>query len=266
MAKSVTSPTSPTSASSGVQSVQRALALLERVAARDEVGVSELGRETGLQPSTVHRLLATLVACGYVIQHPVSGRYSLSHKLVALAGRPELRVARLRAAARPHLQSIRDATDETTNLAVLEHFSVAYVDQAESSRPVRMFTEIGRHVVAHATGVGKSMLAYRPAKELEVLFASQPLKQLTPHTTTSVTELRAELEQIRARGFAEDHEEYEPGVGCVGAPILDDEQHASAALSVSAPLARLQQLDIEAVGELLVRHTTQLSTELGYRS
>jgi len=253
-----------TRAAGGVQSVERAFALLEHVAARDEIGLAELGRETGLRPSTVHRLLATLIRCDYVIQSPATGRYRLSHKVVALAGGPESRVARLRAPARPHLEAIRDATDETTNLVVLEHFSVAYVDQVESSRAVRMFTEIGRRVDAHATGSGKAMLAFRPPKELDVLFAAAPLQELTPHTLTRAEDLRRELERTRSRGFGVDNEEYEAGVGCVGAPILDHEQHASAAISVSAPLARLQQLDIDAVGALLARHTAQLSSELGY--
>jgi len=251
---------------SGVQSVERAFALLERVAASDEVGISELARQTGLQLSTVHRLLATLVGCGYVIQNGPSGRYRLSHKLVALAGGAELRVARLRAAARPHLEAIRDATDETTNLVVLEHFSTAYVDQVESSRAVRMFTEIGRRVEAHATGSGKAMLAFLPPEELEVLFAAAPLKQLTPHTLTRAEDLRRAFERTRGCGFALDTEEYDLGVGCVGAPILDSEDHASAAISVSAPLARLQQLDIDAVGRLIAEHTAKLSRELGYKS
>jgi len=249
----------------GVRSVERAFALLEHVAASDEIGISELARVTGLQPSTVHRLLATLIGCGYVINSGASGRYRLSHKVVALAGGVKLRVARLRFAARRHLEAIRDVTDETTNLVVLEHFSVAYVDQAESSRAVRMFTEIGRSALAHATGCGKAMLAFRPPEELEVLFAAAPLKEVTPHTLTRAEDLRRELELTRSRGFGLDNEEYEVGVGCVGAPILDHARHAIAAISVSAPLARLQQLDVDAVGALLARHAAQLSSELGYR-
>ncbi len=98
-----------------------------------------------------------------------------------------------------------------------------------------------------------------------MLFAAAPLKQLTPHTLTRAEDLRREFEWTRGCGFALDTEEYEPGVGCVGAPILDSEDHASAAISVSAPLARLQQLDIDAVGRLIAEHTTKLSHELGYK-
>ena len=247
-----------------VQSVARALALLEAVAARDEVGLVALGRETGLQPSTVHRLLATLIACGYVVQNKRSGRYRLSHKVVALAGGPELRVARLRAIAHPHLEAIRDHGDETTNLVVLEQFTAAYVDQAESSRAVRMFTQIGLRAVAHACGGGKAMLAFQPDEARADLLAAAPLKSLTSHTITSATAMRQELDRIRARGYAIENEEYETDVGCVGVPILDDNGHAIAAISVSAPLARLQQLDMTKLATFMAGHTREMSQELGY--
>ncbi len=258
-------PVARTGASKNVQSVERAFTLLERVAARDDIGISELSRETGLQPSTVHRLLATLIGCGYVVQSSAGRRYRISHKVVALAGGAETRVARLRTAARPHLEAIRDVTDETTNLVVLEEFSAVYVDQVESSRAVRMFTEIGRRVVAHATGGGKAMLAFRPDQELAALFAGAPLEELTVRTLAVAEQLRADLDRTRARGFAVEKEEYEPGVGCVGAPILDGERRADAAISVSAPLARLEHLDLQVVGALLAEHTEELARELGYR-
>lgn len=242
----------------------RALGLLEAVAARDEVGLAVLGREAGLQPSTVHRLLATLIACGYVVQDKRSGRYRLSHKVVGLAGGPELRVARLRAVAHPHLEAIRDHSDETTNLVVLERFTVAYVDQAESSRAVRMFTQIGRRVVAHATGGGKAMLAFAPEEVQADLLAAAPYRSLTPHTITDAAALAANLDRIRERGYAIEKEEYEAGVGCVGVPILDDDGHAIAAISVSAPLARLRQLEMVELAAVMTGHTREISEELGY--
>ncbi|MHB8659098.1 MAG: IclR family transcriptional regulator [Solirubrobacteraceae bacterium] len=247
-----------------VQSVARALALLEAVAARDEIGLAALGREAGLQPSTVHRLLATLITCGYVVQDQRAGRYRLSHKVVALAGGPERRVARLRAISHPHLEAIRDHSDETTNLVMLERFTVVYVDQAESSRAVRMFTQIGRRVDAHAIGAGKAMLAFQPAEANADLLAAEPFKSLTPNTITSATAMRRELHLIRTRGYATDEEEYDTGIGCVGVPVLDDNGHAIAAISIAAPLARLHQHDMAKLATIMSAHAHGMSQELGY--
>lgn len=248
-----------------VQSVARALGLLEAVAAREEIGLADLSRETELQPSTVHRLLATLTACGYVVQSTRNGRYRVSHKVVALAGAPELRVARLRSTSHPHLDAIRDYSDETTNLVVLERFTATYVDQAESPRAVRMFTTIGRRVPAHATGGGKALLAFQPDAVHAALLATAPCESLTVNTITSASAIREELDRIRARGYATEREEYEMGVGCFGVPVLDDDGHAIAAISVSAPLVRLEQLDMVELVDLITSRTNQIARDLGYQ-
>ncbi len=246
-----------------VQSVARALELLEAVAARDEIGLAALGRETGLQPGTAHRLLATLIESGYIVQNKRTGPYRLSHKVVALAGGPELRVARLRAIARPHLEAIRDQSDETTNLVVLERFTATYIDQVESPRAIRLFAQVGRRVVAHATGGGKAMLAYQPDEIQGDLLAAAPYQGLTPNTITSATAMRREFDRIRARGYATEQGEYEPDVGCVGVPVLDGTGHAIAAISVSAPLGRLQELDLVELAAFMTVHSREMSEELG---
>lgn len=244
----------------------RSFDLLEAVAAEDEIGLVELAHRTRLQPSTTHRLLATLIECGYVVQNPQTSRYRLSHKVVELAGGPEHRIERLRTSVRPHLLEIRDATEETTNLCVLDRFTVVYVDQAESAHAVRMLTEVGRRVPAHACGAGKVMLAHQAPEQIALLAAQEPFEPLTPHTLTTATELEAELRRAREHGFAIDREEFEDGVACVAAPIFGPGGVVLGAISVSGPAARLMRGDLAELGELVLRHVRAISRELGHEA
>lgn len=248
-----------------VQSVARALDLLELVAAADdEIALVELARRAGLQPPTAHRLLQTLADREWVVQNPRTSRYRLSHKLLSLVGDIEARTARLRALARPHLEAIRDAADESTNLVVLDGLAAVYVDQVPSSRPVRLFTEIGGRVPAYASGAGKAILAFQPQGVTDKLLARSRLRALTANTLSARDQLETDLRRTRERGYALDNEEYESGVVCVAAPILAPDATAVAAISVSGPAARVRDLGLEALGVRLAEHAHDISREYGY--
>src|SRR5215207_2532136 len=180
-----------------VQSLDRALDLIEALAGANELGVSELAAQTGLVPSTTHRLLATLVARGYVAQNPVSGRYLLGYKLLELTSGLQDRMARLRTASRPHLEAIQTETGETTNLVVLEGRDVVYVDSVAGTRSVRLFTEIGRAIPAHTSGAGKALLAWRDPAEIAALLGNAPLAAATPRTLTTLEALDEDFTRIR---------------------------------------------------------------------
>jgi DNA-binding IclR family transcriptional regulator len=249
-----------------VQSLERAFDLLEALAAGGELGVTELAARTGLVPSTAHRLLATLTKRGYVTQSSISGRYLLGYKVVEVASGLEHRLSRLRAIARPHLESIQQATGETTNLVILDGDRVVYVDQVEGSHRVRMFTVVGTSALAHTTGSGKAIMAYTPAEVVASLYAGrEPLARLTPRTLVTLEALREEFTRIRRRGYAIDHEEHEEGVGCVATPLFDHTGRPCAAISVSAPTARILHADTDELGARLIRHAGEISEALGYR-
>lgn len=222
----------------GVQAVERALDLLEVLAGADgaEMGISDLVAATGLPGATIHRLLATLVARGYAVQQADSRKYVLGSMLVGLgasAGR------RLGTWARPWLAELVQLSGETANLAVLEGDAVVYVSQVPSAaHKVRMFTEVGRRLLPHTTAVGKALLAYRPRPEVEALLARTGLPPHTPRSITSADCFLAELDRVRARGWAFDDEEEEQGVRCMAVPVLSPEG-AAAALSISGPSGRL---------------------------
>jgi IclR family acetate operon transcriptional repressor len=254
-----TSPSQPP-----VQAVARAFALLEALAARDEAGLVELARDVSLHPSTTHRLLASLIDCGYATQNPTNGRYRLGRKVLELASGSKARDARLRAAARPHLEAIRAAVDESANLVALDGLSAMYLDQVESRRAVRLFAEPGRRVPAHTSGAGKALLAFQDDALLDKLFATEPFERVAPHSITSAVRLREELDRVRRRGYALDNEEHEEGVSCLGAPVFDETGTACAAVSVSAPSARLHRCGLVELGEMIAGHAREISRELGY--
>ena len=245
-----------------VQSVERSLEILEALAGGGELGLLEVASRTGLQPSTAHRLLATLVVRGYAVQTRPSGRYMLGYKLAELAGAVGERSSRLRTLARAHLSAVQAATGESANLSVLAPPNSVYVDHLDGTRAVRMFARIGAAVPAHASAAGKAMLAYLPPEALAEVVGTEPLAALTAHTITSLAALRGELDTIRARGYAIDDEEHEPGVGCVAAPIFDRDASAVAALSVSAPTQRIRGGDPATLGTLLAEQAAAVSQAL----
>ncbi len=250
-----------------VQSLDRAFDLLEALAGGGELGVTELANRTGLVPSTVHRLLATLAKRGYAAQSAESGRYRLGYKVAEIAAGLEQGREHLRALAHPHLERISHETGETVNLVVLDGDRVVYVDQVEGTRRVRMFTAVGTAALAHTTGSGKAIMAYGPPEMLTKLYGGrEPLERLTPGTLVTIAELEADFVRIRARGYALDEEEHEVGVGCIATPVLDHTGRPVAAISVSGPSTRVMRGDPSELGGLLGRHAAEVSAALGHRA
>jgi IclR family acetate operon transcriptional repressor len=241
----------------GVQSVERALELLEALAEPGEAkGVSELARATGLPVATIHRLLATMVAGGYVRQDTGSHKYTLGSHLIRLGEAAARDFAQF---ARPYLTELMEASGETANLAMFEDGQVAYVAQVASRHHrVRMFTEVGRRVNPHTSGVGKVVLAFCPRPEVEALLARTGLPRRTPRTITDPARFLAELDKVAGQGYAIDSGEEEVGVRCLAVPVFGV-GGSVAAMSVSAPEGRLQDRDIERVLPEMLRISAALS-------
>jgi len=234
---------------SPVESVRRAMAILEVLGSAPSLGVKQVAEQTMLTPSTTHRLLTTLVETGFVRQESRTGRYHLTGRLVELAARVPDPFKDLREAARISLDALRRETGETANLVVLDGRDVVYVDQAEGSRSLRMFTHPGQHALAHTTGSGKAMLACHDPADLETLLPAT-LEQITTKTITTRDQLLSDLRRTRKRGFAIDHEEHEDGVSCIAAAV-PGQQAPYAAVSISGPTSRL-----------ISANTTQLGTRV----
>ncbi len=221
----------------GVQSLTRGFALLEALAdAGGRSTLSQLSVAADLPMATLHRLIRTLVDLGYVRQEP-SRQYTLGPRLMRL-GETSSRL--LDTWAKPHLADLVAATGESANLAVLEGDEVVYVSQAQSTRAMRMFTEVGRHVTPHCTAVGKAILARVAAdapEEVVALIHRTGLPASTPSTITDLDDFLAELTTVEARGYAVDEQEQELGVRCVAVVVPGAPSRMG--LSVSGPVTRM---------------------------
>jgi len=248
----------------GVQAVKRAITILKTLGEEEmELGVSELARRSGLQKSTVHRLLQTLQREGLVEQNPETGKYRLGLEILRLAGTVLRELEDLQQVARPFLRALAEECGETVNLTILAGDGVINVDRIPSPHRVRNIGWIGRKMPLHCVSAGKVFLAYMPEEEVE-RFLNSKLPQLTKYTITDPAKLREELQRVRELGYGVGLEELEEGLNAVAAPIRDYRGKVVAAISVSGPSFRLTREKIPEVAELTKRAADEVSRHLGY--
>jgi IclR family acetate operon transcriptional repressor len=234
VSRAVPAPLTGPAPGAGVQSVERALDLLEVLASDGPLGLSEAATGAGLAEGTAHRLLRTLLARGYVRQDG-DRRYAPGTRLLDLGDGARRAAA---AAAGPYLARLVELSGETANLAVLEGDHVVYVAQVPSAHRLRLFAEVGRHVPAHSTAVGKVLLAGLGDDAASALLRRTDLSRRTPRTLTTVPAVLAASRSAADAGYAVDDEEEETGVRCVAVPVLDGGR-VVAAMSVSGPSTRV---------------------------
>ncbi|WP_054696746.1 IclR family transcriptional regulator [Syntrophomonas palmitatica] len=249
-----------------VQSVDRALSILEALSqAGQPLQLGELAQKVRLKPSTVHRLLSTLMKHDFVEQDAHS-RYRLTMKLYYI-GNSATYAANIKELAYPVMQELLERYNETVNLAILDRGEVVYIDQLESNHIVivRMFARVGNRGPAYCTGSGKVLLAGLGKDELQRYFKNVALRGFTTDTITDPITLARELDKVRQDGYALDLGERDEGVRCVAAPIKNQEGSVIAALSVSGPSMRMTAsfLTNELV-PVVKELAAKISNKLGY--
>lgn len=239
----------------GVQSVSRVFGLLELLAEADSgLMISELADQSGLPVPTTHRLLRTMINLGYARQL-LSRRYALGPRLIKLGQQAQ---RQLGWNAEPVLSTLAQRLGETANLAVLDRDAAIYISQSPSPHAMRMFTEVGRRVDLHDTGVGKAILALLPDAAIAAILHRTGLATPTTHSHATVAELLNDIRQIRERGYAIDDQEQELGVRCFAVPVPT--APVPMALSVSGPVIRID----ETFGERAVPLLTEAALRIDF--
>ncbi|MEZ5117633.1 MAG: IclR family transcriptional regulator C-terminal domain-containing protein [Candidatus Nanopelagicales bacterium] len=238
-----------------IQSVQRALHLMEECAAAEgRATAKELARRTGLALPTTYHLLRTLVHEGY-LQRLEDGSYALGHRMDLVVGRG--RAARAVAQARPALEWLRDELTVPVYLALHDDGEIVVAEIVDGPKAPRIDLWVGMHDAAHATALGKCILAHLAEEDREDYLARHPLHRLTPNTTVDRTRLRDDLREHPQ--IALDREEYAVGVSCAAAPVVTDRLIGSVGFSTTA---RGRRGDLRRAAEALRETATRVSRTL----
>ena len=251
--------------SSRLSSVASAIRLLKMFSEGEvELGVTTLSKRLGVAKSTAYRLASTLVAEGMLEQNPETEKYRLG---IALFGLGALVRQRMNVSneARPYLFDLREATNETVHLAILDHASIMYVYDLESTQAIRMRANLGERKPALCTAEGRAMLAFQRRDAVEAVL-SERFRPRTPKTITDIAQLRAALAEVRERGYAREDEQSERGMRSIAAPIRDATGQAVAAVGMAGPVQRLSDEVLARFAPLVVETAHVISTRLGYKA
>jgi DNA-binding IclR family transcriptional regulator len=246
----------------GLQSVSRAVRSLELIAEAGELGVTELGRRLGVHKATASRLASTLAECGLVERDPATDRYRLGFGLIRLAG-AAMAGLDLVSSARPVLEDLAERTRETVTIGVVSGDDVVSIDQVTGTRSIVSVSWVGQRTPLHTTSTGKIFLAFMEEPERERRLA-QPLERATKRSLVDPGQLRAQLDDVRRRGYAQTLEELEEGLNAVAAPVRQADGEVVAAVSVSGPAFRMRAVDLPRIGRLTIEASEKISRRLGH--
>ncbi len=264
-AKNHSKPAASAGERHSIQSVDRALFLLETIAdAGGEATLTELSNRTGLNISTCHHLLATLINRNFAAKVPGKRLYTLGTRILDL-GQACLQVDLPRRAA-PYLEAINRTTGETVHLAGLQGDAVVTLAVRDARHAVGVKTgKVGKMDAPHATSMGKALLAWLPEDEIGRIIG-QSMKRFTENTITELPALLEALRAVRRDGYAIDREEFLPGVICIGAAIRDQSGTVIGGISASTPSMRANEEHIALMRDEICAATRALSAEFGMPS
>lgn len=245
-----------------IQVIERMARLLDILAEHPEpIGLKQVAQQTGLHPSTAHRILAAMAA-DRLVDRVEPGAYRLGLRLLELGNLVKSRIS-VRELALPVMRELHATTGETVNLSVRHEDEIVYVERTSSGRSaMRVVHVIGARAPLHVTAAGKLFMLEDGPAAVRAYAARTGLKGLTPNSLTHVEDLEAALRETARTGFALDNEEAELGVRCVAAGVLADDGRLEAALSISAPSDRMKP----AWGQLVREAAERISYSIGHRA
>ncbi|MDR7033700.1 sugar lactone lactonase YvrE/DNA-binding IclR family transcriptional regulator [Mesorhizobium sp. BE184] len=247
----------------GVQALTRGIQIVDAIAARTKgMRFTDLLEDTQLPKGTLHRLLQALVEERLLAFDERDQVYRLAPRVFQWAHKVWDEFD-LRGAAEPELERLRDLTSEAVRLGVLDGSSILYIDQRESTQPIRLNNGVGARAAAHASGLGKAILAHLSLERRHALLTDKALQQLTANTIIDARELMPQLDLIKARGYAISVDEQNSGISSVAAPVLNHRGDPIGAIGIIGPTYRLPEEKLHALGRDVIEAARRTSGNFG---
>lgn len=245
-----------------VQALDRAFRLLTTLAKHDQLTLTELTTDTGMAPSTAHRLLITMQRHGIVAFNEEAQRWMVGVETFRI-GSSFVRRTNVVQASRAIMRELMEETGETANLAIADNGDVVFISQVETHEAIRAFFRPGSRSPMHTSGIGKALLAEFRRDDVEAILQERGLPSFTPNTITSAETLFADLEETRKRGWSFDDEERNIGMRCLAAPIYNEFGEVAAGISISGPTVRMSDDRLDELGPEVRRAAAKITADIG---
>jgi DNA-binding IclR family transcriptional regulator len=254
--------TSGKKASYIIPNLDRALKILEHLSAQPQgSSVTEIANRLGLPKNSVFRIVRTLAANGFLLEHEKT--YRFSPKILSL-GYAGIQRTNLIEASLKEMYALRDEVNETVFVGTLAQNQVVILEQLPSFQLVKFTIEVGHRVPIHASAPGKAILAFLPQGEQQDLLEHIAFTRFNDRTIPGMKVMLQEIEKIQAKGYALDLGEEAADIYCVASAVFDYREYPIASIWVSGPDFRVTKMDLDQVGGIVREHALRVSHEFGY--
>jgi PcaR/PcaU/PobR family beta-ketoadipate pathway transcriptional regulator len=249
-----------------VPGLARGLAMLAAFTGeRPRLSLADLARAVSLTRSSAFRIAYTLAELGYLVRDEASKSYRLGPRVLGL-GFAYLASIEIVEIAQPHLVALRDRTQCSAHLAVLDGTEIVYVARHADQKALTSRIQVGSRLPAHATSMGRAILSQLSADDVRARFKDKPLEAFSTVTATTLDDLIAQLARDRARGYVLSRSNFERGIASVAAPVFDAEGAVTAAINITTPESTLSGDDLETwIRDAVVETAATISEWLGHR-
>lgn len=246
-----------------LQTADRALEILELLA-KEGMTATDIQKKMGLNKSTVHRLMMTLLNRGFVERNETTRLYQIGLKMVEISS-IRLNHVELKTEALPYLHQLANKLGQSVQLAIYDEGEAVFIEKVEKYQSFHMYCQIGKRIPLYCSGVGKALLMDRSDDDIRGILGPVTFKKFTAATHDDVEAVVADIRQAKLKGYASDHAEHEDNVHCVAMPLYDYRGEIIGAVSVTGFTEKVYEQEGEAARKALKVTCEAISQRLGHQ-